>query len=140
MLFVVYTYVWLVADKLLKLKINPKYIFDSCTSCLGTWRLKVFTSQYLWINMVEKYRLIEFIFSSWENASFSPKEDFFFSRYHIRYHISSLTIQDREKWEINKSMFYKTIYSEISVNSFLVDTQNLSINNKKPMRWPLNIV
>lgn len=54
--------------------------------------------------------------------------------------LSSLTIQDGEKWEINKSMFYKTIYSEISVNSFLVDTQNLSINNKKPMRWPLNIV
>lgn len=136
MLFVVYTYVWLVADKLLKLKINPKYIFDSCTSCLGTWRLKVFTSQYLWINMVEKYRLIEFILSSWENASFSPKEDFF-QQISL---LSSLTIQDREKWEINKSMFYKTIYSEISVNSFLVDTQNLSINNKKPMRWPLNIV
>lgn len=137
MLFVVYMYVWLVADKLLKLKINPKYIFDSCTSCLGTWRLKVFTSQYLWINMVEKYRLIEFILSSWENASFSPKEDFFFQQISLS---SSLTIQDREKWEINKSMFYKTIYSEISVNSFLVDTQNLSINNKKPMRWPLNIV
>lgn len=137
MLFVVYMYVWLVADKLLKLKINPKYIFDSCTSCLGTWRLKVFTSQYLWINMVEKYRLIEFILSSWENASFSPKEDFFFQQISLS---SSLTIQDGEKWEINKSMFYKTIYSEISVNSFLVDTQNLSINNKKPMRWPLNIV
>lgn len=137
MLFVVYMYVWLVADKLLKLKINPKYIFDSCTSCLGTWRLKVFTSQYLWINMVEKYRLIEFILSSWENASFSPKEDFFFQQISL---LSSLTIQDREKWEINKNMFYKTIYSEISVNSFLVDTQNLSINNKKPMRWPLNIV
>lgn len=137
MLFVVYMYVWLVADKLLKLKINPKYIFDSCTSCLGTWRLKVFTSQYLWINMVEKYRLIEFILSSRENASFSPKEDFFFQQISLS---SSLTIQDGEKWEINKSMFYKTIYSEISVNSFLVDTQNLSINNKKPMRWPLNIV